>query len=85
MPKDADVAQPAAAPAVLEDKPDLIPESRMEEIKQRFSTVLVDELPAGLPPDRGVGHTIPLKEGAKPPYRSSRRLSPLEHAEVEVS
>ena len=84
MPKDADVAQPAAAPKVLEDKPDLIPESRMEEIKQLFSTVLVDELPARLPPDRGVGHTIPLEEGAKPPYRSSRRLSPLEHAEVEA-
>ena len=46
--------------------------------------MLVDELPAGLPPDRGVGHTIPLEEGAKPPYRSSRRLSPLEHAEVEA-
>ena len=84
MPKDADIAQPAAAPAVLEDKPDLIPESRMEEIKQRFSTVLADELPAGLPPDRGVGHTIPLEEGAKPPCRSSRRLSPLEHTEVEA-
>ena len=48
MPKDADVAQPAAAPAVLEDKPDSFLESRMEEIKQRFSTVLVDKLPAGL-------------------------------------
>ena len=38
----------------LLDKPGLLPESRMEEIKQRFSTVLVHELPAGLPPDRGV-------------------------------
>ena len=65
------------------DAPGLIPEAKMQAIKQRFTTVLVDELPAGLPPDRGVGHTIPLEAGARPPYRSSRRLSPLEHAEVE--
>lgn len=41
------------------------------------------ELPAGLPPDRGVGHTIPLQEGAKPPFRNLYRLSPLEQAEVK--
>ena len=37
----------------------------------------------GLPPDRGVGHTIPLQADQKPPFRSPYRLSPLETAEVE--
>ena len=60
-----------------------IPDDRMDAIIKRYSTVLVDELPPGLPPDRGVGHIISLEQGARPTYRPSRRLSPLELAEVE--
>ncbi len=56
----------------------------MQAIVKRFSSVLVDELPPGLPPDRGVGHVITLETGARPTYRPSRRLSPLELAEVEA-
>ena len=40
-------------------------------------------IPAGLPPDRGVSHTIPLIEGAAPPYKKMYRLSPKEKQEVE--
>ena len=64
--------------------PDRIPEDRLHAIIKRFSSVLVDELPPGLPPDRGVGHVITLEKGAKPTYRPARRLSPLELAEVEA-
>ncbi len=60
-----------------------IPDDRMDAIIKRYSTVLVDELPPGLPPDRGVGHIISLEQGSRPTYRPSRRLSPLELAEVE--
>ena len=45
---------------------------------------LGDELPPGLPPDRGVGHVITLEKVARPTCRPFRRLSPLELAEVEA-
>eukprot|EP00983_Pelagomonas_calceolata_P035564 1112870-Pelagomonas_calceolata.AAC.2 len=37
----------------------------------------------GLPPDRGVGHTIPLEPNAKPPFRLIFRLSPNEMEEAK--
>lgn len=52
------------------EAPELIPDEILEAIKQRFANVLVEELPAGMPPDRGVGHTIPLEPGHRRPYRS---------------
>ena len=42
-----------------------------------------DKLSEGLPPDRGVGHTIPLEPGSKPTYGPMYRLSPAERREVE--
>ena len=45
---------------------------------------LVFEPIKGLPPDRGVGHTIPWHADQKPPFRSPCRLSPLETKEVEM-
>lgn len=41
------------------------------------------EVPAGLPPDRGVGHTIPIEPGAKAPFKGLYRMSPLEQAEAK--
>jgi hypothetical protein len=35
-----------------------------------------------LPPDRHIGHTIPLPPGHFPPYRASFRMSPRERGEV---
>ena len=66
--KDAHSILCAHASVDKTDRPDLIPNDRLQAIIDRFRGVLVDELPPGLPPDRGVGHTIPLVEGAKPPY-----------------
>ena len=37
----------------------------------------------GLPTDRGVGHTIPLRSGRKPPLNLPYTLSPVETEEVE--
>ena len=39
-------------------------------------------IPAGLPPQREMAHTIPLEEGHKPPSRPIYRLSPLEIEEA---
>jgi Reverse transcriptase (RNA-dependent DNA polymerase) len=55
----------------------------VQEELNNWQDVLVEELPAGLPPDRGVGHTIELEAGARPPYRPMYRLSPAEQKEVE--
>lgn len=43
----------------------------------------MSQLPDGLPPERGVGHTIPQLPGSKPVYGPLYRLSPAEKVEVE--
>ena len=51
-----------------------------------------DRFPAGrfpkwetLPPDRGIGHVIPLQDpSSEPPFRPTYRLSPLERQEAET-
>jgi len=54
----------------------------LEEYKEVFAPA-----PAGIPPDRGVGHTIPLGNNAKPPFRGIYRLSPkeLEEAKKQIA
>jgi hypothetical protein len=46
-----------------------------------FKEVFAD-LPPGLPPERDVGHTIPLTPGAVPQFRPIYRLSPVEFEEL---
>ena len=55
----------------------------IQEVLQAYADVFRD-IPAGLPPVRGVTHTIPLEEGAKPPHKVMYRLSPKERLEVET-
>ncbi|CAI7801038.1 unnamed protein product [Closterium sp. NIES-54] len=40
-------------------------------------------IPDGLPPDRAVGHTIPVEPGKAPPFRPLYRLSPTEYEEAK--
>jgi hypothetical protein len=42
-----------------------------------------DPLPAGLPPERSKGHSIPTEPSHPPPFRSMYRLSPLEYRELK--
>ena len=51
-------------------------------ILDKYQDVFPSDLPKGLPPERQLGHTIPLVEGAKPTFRPLYRLSPKEHEEV---
>ena len=51
----------------------------MHEYDDRF----MSDLPAGLPPERNIGHTIPLEPGLKPPFKHAYRLSPRELAEAK--
>lgn len=57
----------------------------LRALLKKYAHISPAELPAGLPPDRGIGtqHLIRLMEGAQPPARRSYRLSPREKAEVE--
>jgi len=61
----------------------LVPQDRIDALLQKYSKVFPDELPAGLPPDRGIGHTIRLEAGATPPFRRNRRMSPAEYEVCE--
>jgi hypothetical protein len=63
-----------------DNDPLLIPKPVLQATIERY----MDVLPAWTPPDRGIGHTIPLIPGAgRPPSRPLYRLSALEMAEVE--
>jgi hypothetical protein len=55
----------------------------IQAIVSEFASCFKD-IPPGLPPDRpGVSHAIPLTPDAKPIFRPSYRLSPVEKREVE--
>ena len=56
--------------------------AQMQELGKEFADVF-QPTPAGLPPVRDVGHTIPLEPGGKPPFRPLYRLSPLEYEEAK--
>ena len=45
--------------------------------------VFPDQLPDGLPPERGTGHAIPLEPGSKPVFGPVYRASPAEKREIE--
>ena len=50
---------------------------RLKALLEEFADVFPPELPSGLPPARGVGHSIPIEPGAPPPFRPMYRLSPV--------
>ena len=54
----------------------------LEKVMHDYKRVF-EEIPYGLPPDRGEGHTIPLEPGAIPPFKRMYRMSPKEKLEVE--
>lgn len=70
-------------PMPPETAPDgLMQPAVVQRLLRDFADVFPAELPAGEPPDRGVGHTIPTIDGHKPPARPLYRMSPREMAEV---
>ncbi|KAJ9524507.1 hypothetical protein QJQ45_019534 [Haematococcus lacustris] len=64
------------------ERPGLVPASVIDSmVHEEFPTVFQD-MPAGLPPDRGVGHTSRLEPGHAPPYQRARRYSLKEMDEM---
>ena len=71
------LSQVEASDAEQHEYPD-----KMKNLAAEFADVFPDP-PASLPPQRDVGHTIPLEPGAVPPFRPLHRLSPLEYVEAK--
>jgi hypothetical protein len=65
--------------------PELVPTDVMQSLLTEYADCFPDQLPDGLPPERDIGHTIPLVPGAEsaPPFKPMYRLSPLELAEIK--
>ena len=54
-----------------------------QSIISEYSDVFPDDLPYGIPPDRGIAHTIPLLPGSEPCARMPYRLSYAELDELK--
>jgi hypothetical protein len=61
----------------------LLRKEELDAILSKYADVFPDKLPPGVPPDRGIDHSIELVPGSVPPYKGMYRLSPKELAEVE--
>ncbi|XP_074303229.1 uncharacterized protein LOC141637663 [Silene latifolia] len=56
---------------------------RVEKLLTEFSDVFPDELPAGLPPIRGIEHQIDLIPGSSLPNKAAYRCNPEETKELQ--
>ena len=65
------------------DKSQLMPEPKLDALLHEYDDRFMSSLPEGLPPERNIGHTIPLEPGSKPPLKHPYRLSPRELAEAK--
>ena len=77
----ASASESAALPDKKKDRHRLISESRLQHLLAKYKRVFKD-LPDGLPPDRGIQHTISLTED-KTPFKHPYRLSPKELEEAK--
>ncbi|GJP33550.1 hypothetical protein CLOM_g18077 [Closterium sp. NIES-68] len=55
---------------------------QMKVLADEFKEVF-EYIPDGLPPDRAVGHTIPVEPGKLPPFRPLYRFTPAEYEEAK--
>jgi hypothetical protein len=81
---------PTAVPLVLMCKGEILISNNMiplsigvSNVLQEFSDVFPEEVPAGLPPLRGIEHQIELIPGASLPNRAPYRTNPDETKEIQ--
>ncbi|XP_056852919.1 uncharacterized protein LOC130502196 [Raphanus sativus] len=55
----------------------------MQDLMEKYKDVFPDDIPAGLPPIRGIEHQIDLVPGAPLPNRAAYRVNPEEAKELE--
>ena len=63
---------------VVEEQREPEEEAVVKRLLKEFADVFPDELPAGLPPNRGLTHRIKLKPHTQPPYRRPYKCGPRE-------
>lgn len=71
--------QGSALDAVIEDQ---AMAGELKRVLQEYRDIFPEQLPSGLPPDRPVAHTIPLKPNSVPPAKKMHRLSKREEDEM---
>jgi len=64
-------------PSIPQDEPELV------KLLEEYKDIFYNDLPPGLPPDRGFEFEIHLEPGAKPPSRPPFRLSFAEQEELK--
>ena len=74
-----EVGRSRSPQTTLEPMQGLAAQRDIDALLAKYNSVFPAELPAGLPPDRGIGHTIRLEANAVPPFRRNRRTSPAEY------
>ncbi|XP_048622366.1 uncharacterized protein LOC125591712 [Brassica napus] len=57
--------------------------SGIQELMERYKDVFPDDVPAGLPPIRGIEHQVDLVPGAPLPNRAAYHVNPEEAKELE--
>ena len=57
--------------------------SAIDALLQEFQDVVVEDMPVGLPPIRGIEHQIDLVPGASLPNRPAYRTNPEETKELQ--
>ena len=55
----------------------------IQEVVQQYQSVFPEEIPTGLPPDRGISHAIPVQTNSPPPASKLYRLSKPQREEME--
>jgi hypothetical protein len=82
---------PTAMPLVLMYKGEVLVSNDMQPVSlgvstvlQEFDDVFPEEVPAGLPPLRGIEHQIDLIPGASLPNRAPYRTNPKETNEIQA-
>ncbi|KAJ9524804.1 hypothetical protein QJQ45_024408 [Haematococcus lacustris] len=61
----------------------LMPQSEVDALVHDMYPEVFQDMPSGLPPDRGVGHTIRMVPDHVPPYQRSRRYTLREMNEMK--
>ena len=67
----------------ISTSPSTVVAGKFDSIVEEFQDVFPDDLPSGLPPDRGFEFEIDLVPGTKPIIQPVRRLSPAELEELK--